>query len=338
MTVVELRQVPAAGEEVRAVRIGPWASLAGLATAAIGAGLVGALSSGVGLGATPRPSRSAQGSPAASRRDPSAPPLGTVSTLDGAVVAGRFVRPVTVGTLTVAPAPAGGPSAPLGLDGATARALASVTEGLERSSIVGFGLVSISGVSAVSGTPTFAGTPAWIAIGRPGTVFSCPAITVAPTTSPSPGDGHGVYPVAVFYGAVASGGPGAVLYESTGTLPCDGGTASPTLSAADADVPVPWSVSGPVGVTTPVTYEAPACARLEGVATAGTVHSGVYSASVTVEVPFDRTGCHSVQRFDATISVYPQTVAPGAPPPPSRVVLEPAQVPALPAELTAALP
>jgi hypothetical protein len=266
-------------------------------------------------------------------------PATTVVPLGGAVVRGRFVRRVSVSGLTVAPDPSAGPR-PLGIDRREARRLAALTEGLGRPKAVGFGLVTITGVTPQAGAGTMTRRPAWVAIAPPnGLAFSCPVMTVPPTTTaqpPSPANGHGVYTAAVFFGSVAAAGDGAVLYQSTGLLPC-GGTGKASLAQAHAAVPVAWSVVGPVGLTTRIEYQAPECSSLDSVAAGGTVTTGRYSVTVTVTVPFDRAGCGAVGTFTTTVSVYPQSAGPTAPAPPAHVALTPKPLPFVPPALVAPL-
>lgn len=261
-------------------------------------------------------------------------PSAAVSALTGAVVDGRFVRTVTVGGLEVAPDPSPA-AAPLGLDLAGADELASLTEGLGTPQVVGFGQVTIAGAPPPSGMPALTRTAAWVAITPPGeAVFNCPAMTAPPASRPPRAGGHGVFRAVVFFGSVASAGPGAVLYASTGSLPC-GGTARASLSNADAAVPVAWRTAGPVGLSTPVSYRAPSCSHLETVSTAGNVRTGVTTLAITVTVPFDRAGCATVQTFTTTVRAYPPSTAPGAPAPPSHVELAPKPLPTLPPVLVA---
>lgn len=263
-------------------------------------------------------------------------PATTVSTLNGSVVDGRFVRAVAVGGLEVAPDPSASAS-PLGLDLAAADRLASLTEGLTNPKLVGFGLVTLTGAGGTppTGAPTLTRTPAWVAIATTSHLaYNCPAMSGPPPTA-SPGE-HGAQKAAIFFGSVASAGRGAVLYQSAGTLPC-GRTVGPSVSAADAAVPVAWRPAGPVGRTSWVSYQAPTCSRLDSVSAAGSGNSGIDTVTVNVTVPFDRTGCAGVETFTTTVAVYPRPPGPGSPPPPARVVLVPKPLPPVPPVLTSPL-
>lgn len=253
-----------------------------------------------------------------------------------AVVDGRFVHPVTIGGLEIDPDPTDQQGAPLGLDLADAETDAGLTDGLETPSVVGFGLVTVTGATMPAGTPPLLDTPAWVAIASTSTaVFSCPAMTVPPSGSqPAPTDEPPVSSVGVYFGAVADGGPGAVVYRSAGALPC-GGTAAAGITQAEADVPVAWQPGSPLGPTTTVTYQAPECAELDAVSTSGNVHTDVVTVTVTVRVPFDRARCTAVEPFTTTLPGSAQR-PPGAPVPslPSNVTLAHA---ALPTDLPPAL-
>ena len=74
-------------------------------------------------------------------------------------------------------------------------------------------------------------------------------------------------------------------------------------------------------------YVAPACASLFGVGASGNVRTGVFTASVTVTFPFDRTRCSAASRFETTVLLGPLQPSPGAPVPPGHVVLEHAPIP-----------
>ena len=101
-----------------------------------------------------------------------------------------------------------------------------------------------------------------------------------------------------------------------------GGSTGPKTTVAYAQVSVPWVELGPPGLVTSVGYRAPACAQLFGVGTGGNVHTGVFGVNATLVVPFDRSGCGATKRFTTTVTVFPVDAGPGAPSPPSRVVLQ----------------
>jgi hypothetical protein len=292
---------------------------------------------GIGLGLSEAPSEPHAGVPVPSTRPPSAStssstpastgsgsPIGpTLASLDATVVGGRFVGPVTIGELTVDPAPASTPPAPLGLYQAEAAADAGYSFGLGGTPTVGFGLVSVRGVSTPKGTPTLAQTPAWVGVvlGVNEGAFSCPeeGSSRSATTPFQPEDR-----AVVLYG---DEGRGAVLYDTGGTAPCGGAPVPPSLAVADASVPVPWQQVGPTGLTTTISYQAPECAALDGVGSGGNVNTGVYAVEVTVSFPFARIDCDAVQTFTTSVSVYPPNPGPGAPPSPTRVVLVPSTAP-----------
>lgn len=246
----------------------------------------------------------------------------TATAVSSAIVAGMFVSPVTIGGMTIDPAPPGEPAAPLGLDLAEAQAYAGYTRGVVGTPIVGFSVVTVTGVSSPAGTPALTGVPAWVGVWFPDSAtYSCPVepVSSGSSTSPPPPEVKAV----VFYG---SDGLGADVYDSGGTGPC-GSIATPGLSVADAQVPVAWQQVGPAGLTTTVSYVAPQCATLAGVGASGDATTGVYTVTVTVDFPFDRTGCATDGTFTTTVSVYPTDVGPGAPPPPTTVVLVPSTAP-----------
>lgn len=178
----------------------------------------------------------------------------TPASLAAAVVGGRFVTPMTMGGLTIAPPPAGTPAAPLGLDLAEATTYVGYTSGVgavpkPASSIptVGFGLVTVEGVAAPGGTPILHETPAWVGIvlGVNQGAFSCPAerIPASPAGPFEPEDR-----AVIFSG---NGGRGAVLYDTGGSSPCGPSVLSASLKIAQALVPVPWQqLSPPVATST----------------------------------------------------------------------------------------
>lgn len=236
------------------------------------------------------------------------------------IKAGRFTQRVTVGGLTVSPLASGG-SRPLGLGPHLAASYTAITGGLASGKrLVGYGSVTLRGVSLPPGTPPLASTPAWVGIAYATTklvAYSCPAMripsSVGPDTPYQPID-----TAVIFYGY---GGDGAVLYSTGGSLPC-GGQAKPTATPADGLVSLPWQQLGPAGLSTTVSYLAPTCARLVSVGAGGNVHSGVYRAYVRAAIPFDRAGCSQVVTRTTTVQVYPSEIGPGAPPPPRSVRLE----------------
>lgn len=260
---------------------------------------------------------------------PAATPA-TVSTLAGAVVRGRFVRPVHVGGLEVEPDDARRASAPLGLSLATATSYTRFTGGLGSPELVGFGRVTLRGVTPPPGTPSLDATPAWVAI-APQSSPLCPVMRPPPpgaptTTSPYR---HGIFRVAVFFGSVARGGRGAVIYQSGGNF-C-GASEGPRVQSAVAVVPVAWELTGPVGLHTTVRYQAPTCATSVGTSSGGNVLTGIFTANVQVKVPFDRAGCADIRSFTQVLTLSMQ--APGTPPPPSQITLRHAALPSIPHEL-----
>lgn len=265
----------------------------------------------------------------------------TLALLDAAVVGGRFVKPVTFGGLTIEPVPARKATAPLGLDLAEARAYVGYTGGMQAvppdpGPTVGFGLVSVHGVSGRDGTPTLAKTPAWVGVVIGVNNVSC-ALEIPATPPP-------VWPryqpedrVVVFYGQE---GRGAVLYDTGGSPECPGQSElPPSLAVAYAFVPVPWQQQGPAGLSPTVTYQAPECATLRGVSANGNANTGLFTVTVGVSFPFDRTNCDAVQTFTASVFLYPSNAGPGAPPPPNSVTLVPSSAPgAVPPALVGPIP
>ena len=263
--------------------------------------------------------------------------VSTPAELAAAVDGGTFVRPVVLGGLVIEPPVGRPPAAPLGLDLTTAREYVALTGGIGKGALgagdqaVGYGDVTLTGVSLPAGTPTLHVWPAWVGISLGGAspvAYSCPAeIAPSRTTLPPAGGARADHPIdsaVIFYGPQ---GRGAVLYRTAGAEPCGEGTAAPSVAPAQAVVPVPWQLAGPVSLATKVSYVAPACASLSGVGASGNVRTGVFTASVTVAFPFDRTRCGAVSRFEATVQVGPVGSPPGAPAPPGHVVLEHAPIP-----------
>ena len=292
------------------------------------------LGCGLLLAACSSPSLGAPGPPA---RQLAPEAVTAPAELAAAVVDGTFVRPVAVGGLVVEPPAGRPPAAPLGLDLATAQEYVALTGGIGTEAMgtgyqaVGYGDVTLTGVNLPAGTPTLHAWPAWVGIslgGASSVAYSCPAEIAPPrTTRPPTGrtsPDHPIDSAVIFYGPR---GRGAVLYRTAGAEPCGEGTAPPSVAAATAVVPVPWQLAGPVGLVTKVSYVAPVCASLSGVGGSGNVRTGVFTASVTVTFPFARSGCGAVSRFETTVSVGPVGSPPGAPAPPSHVVLEHAPIP-----------
>ena len=266
--------------------------------------------------------------------------VSTPAGLAAAVAGGTFVRPVALGGLVIEPPVGKPPAAPLGLDLTTAREYVALAGGIGTEAMgagdqaVGYGDVTLTGVTLPAGTPTLHVWPAWVGISLGGAspvAYSCPAEIAPPrTTLPPAGGTRADRPIdsaVIFYGPQ---GRGAVLYRTAGAKPCGEGTAAPSVAPAQAVVPVPWQLAGPVGLATKVSYVAPACASLSGVGASGNVRTGVFTASVTVAFPFDRTRCDAVSRFETTVRIGPIEPPPPrspAPAPPGHVVLEHAPIP-----------
>lgn len=293
-------------------------------------------------GAAPTTTTATPSTTAAPPSTTSTVPSSPVSTLQGAVASGRFVRAVRVGGLQIVPDTGEHGTAPLGMDLATATTYAGYTDGLATPSsshlaagdLVGFGRVTLGGVTLPAGIPRLSATPAWVAVAPPPTgAVNCPAMrpsSAGATTTTSPYH-HGVYRAAVFFGSVAQGGTGAVFYVSGGSDPC-GGSSGPSAKAAAADVPVAWQVTGTVGSTTTVRYQAPVCAHPGNSSAGGNLKTGIITVSVSVHVPFDRTGCAGVRSLTQSVTLFP-TSPPGAPAPPSHITLHHAVVPSVPPAL-----
>jgi hypothetical protein len=241
------------------------------------------------------------------------------------VVNGRFVKKVVVGGLSVSPL-AGGGARPLGLDASLAASYVRITGGLaggvaDGRQVVGYGSVTLTGVSMPAGTSALSATPAWVGIAyagtRPEAVYSCPDMH-APY-----GKGGPYRPVdtaVVFYG---TGGDGAVLYSTGGSLPCGTGYSKPSVSLADGLVSVPWQQVGPAGLSTTVAYTVPSCATLVTAGGGGNVRTGIYTIDITVAIPFDRAGCSNIVSRTTVVRVFPSNIGPpGGPTPPAHVVLE----------------
>ncbi|MDA8399713.1 MAG: hypothetical protein M0008_06640 [Actinomycetota bacterium] len=239
-----------------------------------------------------------------------------------AVTDGRFVRPVTIGGLRIAKAPPSMQAAPLGLDLAEAKRYVGLTGGLlPGRQVVGYGLVTLTGVATPTGTLALVARPAWVGIVLPSAAapyaVNCPAETIPQRPSPSSPLGsarpafHAIEQAVVFYG---QGGRGALLYSTGGSLPCGAGTIGPRASTADALASVAWQKLGPTSASTTISYKAPVCSILQGVSSNGNVHTWVITVNVTVSFPFNRTGCRAVKRFTTTFDPYPPSSARQSPP------------------------
>jgi len=250
---------------------------------------------------------------------------------------GAFKQPFRIGGLQVLPFASrhSSPAIILGLDHRTATTWARFAgvawlNFKNGSLVVGSGLVTLTGAQLPSGLPPLQNTPAWIAFDpisstrHPGAI-NCPAMHILPSAPPLLGP---IEQVLVLYGSSAQH---ALLYSTKGSLPC-GGTAAPKVQLPSALLPVPWRLSGPVGLSTPVHIKIPACAHLETVSADGNVRTGRYMVSVTVSVPFNRPlSCSARTLLSTTIMVYPPDLAghpsPGNPSPPRTVILEHAPLP-----------
>ncbi|MHB8290454.1 MAG: hypothetical protein ACYDEY_14720 [Acidimicrobiales bacterium] len=257
-----------------------------------------------------------------------------------AVTDGRFVRPVTIGGLRIEKAPPSRQASPLGLDLAEAKRYVGLTGGLlPGRQVVGYGLVTLTGVAIPTGTPArpqplpafvtrrvaiptgtpaLVARPAWVGIVLPAPyAVNCPAEKIPQRPSPSSPLGsakpafHAIEQAVVFYG---QGGRGALLYSTGGSLPCGAGTIGPRASAADALASVAWQKLGPTSASTTISYKAPVCSILQGVSSNGNVHTWVITVNVTVSFPFNRTGCRAVKRFTTTFDPYPPSSARQSPP------------------------
>ncbi|MHB8263505.1 MAG: hypothetical protein ACYDGY_07145 [Acidimicrobiales bacterium] len=258
--------------------------------------------------------------------------------LASAVSDGRFVHPVNIGGLHIAPATLSHWAAPLGLDLAEAKRYVGLTGGPMASTpgpkTVGYGMVSLTGVAMPAGTPVLTARLAWVGIvlGSNDGAINCPAETAPEGSRPSSsGSGsttfHFIDNAVIFYG---QSGQGAVTYSTGGSLPC-GGTIGPRVAVADAVAPVAWHQLTPASLYhTIIGYQAPVCAHLASVDSSGNVHTGINTVSVIVAFPFDRTGtgCQAVRQFTTTVFLYPANPGPGAPPPPSRIILKHSSLPA----------
>lgn len=236
--------------------------------------------------------------------------LADVASLKRAVVDGRFVRPVTYGGLTIDPARSRASGSPLGLDPSEAAAFLGYADALEGfTPVVGFGLVSVRGVTAPGGTPRLEKIPAWVGVvlGVNLGPVNCPLeVNAQPSEPVRPEDR-----VVVLYGEHGRGG---VLYDSGGSSPCGGAPIPASLTAALATVPVRWSQDGPIsGGGATVSYVAPRCATLSGVSSDGGP-GGATTVEVTVSFPFARTRCGPLRTFSTPVHLFP--TGPGAPPPP----------------------
>ncbi len=252
----------------------------------------------------------------------------TADRIEADIVDGRFVHPVTIGGLHIVPANSYRGSAPLGLNLATATSYAGFTGGISwlGKKIVGWGIVTLSGVTMPSGTPILTNRLAWvgIALGTNTGVYNCPAMT-APITPRKfiPSDA-----AVIFYG---QNGEGAITYNTGGSDPCGDGTSGPGVAIADAVVPVAWHQVTPASLYhSVIAYQAPVCAHSDGTDGSGNMKTGVNTINVVVSFPFDRIafGCQAVKQFTTTVFLYPSNPGPGAPPPPSRIILEHSTAPA----------
>lgn len=258
--------------------------------------------------------------------------------MERAVRDGRFVHPLTVGGLRVVPDPQTSTPDPLGLSLSEATEDAHLSQGPNAPpTLVGFGLVSVTGVGLPTGIPTLTNTPAWVGVVPPSSsVVFCGALTTTTTTPSSIDAHHGIYTAVVLFGAVASGGNGALVYHSAGDRPCDEAPAGPATASATALVPVSWVQAGPAGTTVTIRFQAPVCAPAAEV-TGGATRTGINTLQVLVRVPFDRTGCGAVRTFTETEPLYPPK-GPGTPPRPAVVTVRGASIPSgIPPALLGAL-
>jgi hypothetical protein len=112
---------------------------------------------------------------------------------------------------------------------------------------------------------------------------------------------HGIYRVVILYGQVASGGQGALSYDSVG-VDC-GHSYGAAVSSTEAGVAVPWQQTGPIGATVTLRYQAPSCATYESDGAAPGTMAGQYYVSLYVAVPLDRVHCGSVTSHTVQVRV-----------------------------------
>jgi hypothetical protein len=240
-----------------------------------------------------------------------ASPSGPPSSHD--VSDGRYVRPVVVTGLRVAPAAS---SSALGLDWDQARRLfASVTaiSGMHDHAILGAATVTLIGTRLPKGAPTLQEQPAWVGITWGGT-YNCP-LEIAPpkgaTTTTAPVY-QPIYTAVVIYGA---GGRGAIVYTGRGSQPCGGKITGPSVATAQETVSVPWTqVGAPSNGSVRLDYRAPTCATMDSTGGSGNVKTDRMTITIDLAEPFDPTGsCGPATAHQLNYQYVPAHLPPSVP-------------------------
>ncbi|NNN12871.1 MAG: hypothetical protein HKL81_03865 [Acidimicrobiaceae bacterium] len=221
------------------------------------------------------------------------------------VAGGVFVKGVSLGGLSIAPAVSGSAKQHLGLTWSQAAKLfeASVSEqGVHINAILGFGFVSLPGANSMLGGVKIDHRPAWVGIAW-GEITSCPAMKASKRPGTPRGTVKPIYSVVVIYG---NAGLGAFSYDSRGQPPCGGPAAGPVISLGRKVESVPWILqdinsAGAVEVG----FNDSVCAQVFSESASGNMKTGKFTLTLDVSVPFDPKGCSTVVTRQALIPLVP---------------------------------
>jgi hypothetical protein len=172
--------------------------------------------------------------------------------------------------------------------------------------VFGLGLVSLK--AGTSGHPgALAAVPAWVGVTWGGAT-SCPAISVATsTTTPPPDAGQGYTAV-----VIGADNPSTAFVYQDGGATCGAPSTAPTIQPATVDISVPWELVA--GNPSVVDYQAPACASELGATSQSSGDWG--TLTVDVSEPWNEVGCGPVITQQTQMPIVPRPSFPSPTPPP----------------------
>jgi hypothetical protein len=207
-------------------------------------------------------------------------PVGAGLPSSGSVVDGRFVTSVQLddGLLRVDPLPADQPVPSLPQAKADELWASPAFAGKEAVTI-GYGLITMQIHSR--GPDTVTSVPGWIAFAYAADVYSCPAMTSAPSPVSLPSAG---------YAAVTMLHQGHGNFQYTAASFGCSDTIDPSVALASHVESIPWEQRGPItnGVVD-IVYGPPGCGRDASYNVGGV--GGVYTLEVDMTVPNDPLPC-----------------------------------------------
>ena len=285
------------------------------------------------VGIQPAASRSSTTSPAHFASRQVAPDSADGPTfVAGDVLAGRFVRTVTIdnGAFLVRPAPAGTQpqinqaEAEVLLESDTGTGGAPFGCSPERggSCVIGFGEVSIT-QALVQGAHNVA---AWVGtLTTPTYDFSCPNETLPP--SHAVGSRSAIYPWEYEVAVLEGSGTPVLNYTSRASV-CGNTATGPSLTRGVQSVSIPWQLVALHGQTIMFRYQKFPCDPYPGVpnmALGADVKTEQGSVGIYIEAPYSLTYGELLKcggSWTTTSADFgPQSAGPGAPPPPTPKVV-----------------